>query len=226
MDNDRSGGIVLALIALLIGGIVGFAIKSAVNDNSDNKTTNNNSSSVVSVKNTSSNLRTTLNADMREHVALALPLLRAQLADSGDVTAATAAMEQNTNKIAADINSIYSGKQNEFATLWRQHIGYYTDYVNATKNKNEAAKQTAKNNLTTFSDQLATFFADVNNKFNKTELKESIAKHGTQTLTIIDQLAASNYSGAYTTANEAYQHMGDIADALTEGIVKQSPNKY
>ena len=219
-DNQRKSITVPVILALIVGAGLGYVMHKPADAKTSGKS---DSSSVMSA---ASNLRTDLRSGMQEHAALAAPLLKAALTDSPDLPAAQAAMDKNAVAIADQVNTVYPGKKNDFLKLWNAHLGYYNDYVAATKANDEAGKQTAKSNLTDFVNDLATLLTKANPKLDKDDLVDHLKMHGDQTLKLIDQLATSDFDKAYTTADAAYAHMGEVADMLSEKIEAQYPDKF
>jgi hypothetical protein len=152
--------------------------------------------------------------------------LDARFEEAPDADAAFKAVDTNSVAVAGAVDAVYPGKKDQFLGLWRKHIDYYVDYVDAVKSEDEDAKAQAKQNLTNAANDLTNFFASANPKLNKTDLKNALAMHGDQTLSIIDKMSSHDFDAAYSTSHEAYEHMGSIADMLVTGIVTQMPSKY
>ncbi len=217
MERGRNTMMILAIIALIVGGIIGYALKG-------NKGETNDKTAVIT--SSAANLRTKLSGVLREHAALTVPALEAQAMAEPDVNEASAAVDMNSELIADAVEELYNGKRAEFLDMWRQHITYYKDYMTAAQTNNEEGKQTAKDNLTDFAEELSNFFADANPRFNRDTLKASIAQHGDQVIALIDALVANNFEDVYSLSHEAYEHMGEVADTLSRGIVEQMPDKF
>lgn len=221
MDAQRKGSTIAIVIALIIGGVVGYALHKTSNVSNSSSTITTAGSSTAS-----SDLRATLRSDLQEHAALVLLLAKSQLTETPDASAAQGAMELNTVSIGEAVGTLYPDKKDAFLKLWRAHIGYYTEYSTGAKNNDNNAKQTVKSKLDGFTEDLSALVSSANPKIDKTDFKQSISEHDSQTLTLIDQLADKNYTAAYKSGNIAYMHMGDMADMLSAAVTLQYPDKF
>ncbi|HSH55656.1 MAG TPA: hypothetical protein VK983_02400 [Candidatus Limnocylindrales bacterium] len=191
--------------SLLLGSLAGATKQGGSSNNVRNRA----SATTISEAN-----RRRLDAPMREHAALTVPLLKAQLMQDPDVEAITNIVEHNNVQIANTIEKIYPGTLDEFLPLWRQHIGYYNDYLQATKEGDETGQQQAKQNLTTFADQASAVLDNANPRLNQNHIRQHLTSHGNRVTTIIDNLVAENYDTVYTLAHNEYEHMDNVADAI------------
>ncbi len=193
------------LSSLLLGGLAGATGQGS----SSNNTRNRASATTISEAD-----RRRLDAPMREHAALTVPFLKTQLMQDPDVEALTNIVEHNNQQIANTIDKIYPGTRDEFLPLWRQHIGYYIDYLRATGEGDEAGRRQAKRNLTTFADQASAVLDNANPRLDQDHIRQHLTSHGNRVTTIIDNLVTENYDTVYTLAHNEYEHMDDVADAV------------
>lgn len=193
-------------------------------------------------------MRATLRSDMQEHAAFTVPALQAELEQTANREELMAVVDQNSQAVARDITSMmYMNNQtqqsnatqmntqspstatqqntsqdtqgyNDFLNLWRSHINYYRDYVHATRANDATAKNAAKQNLAGFTDKASTWLAGHNSGYDKAEVQQALTTHGNQVVAIVDAMAAKDYTAAYNTAHQAYQHMGMVADYLSGGM--------
>ncbi|UTI85867.1 hypothetical protein NIT60_05125 [Mammaliicoccus sciuri] len=74
----------------------------------------------------------------------------------------------------------------EFDKMWTEHIGYFVDYVEASKNKDEDAKKEAKSNLDNYSKEFGAFLSKAtDNQLKSDELAEGLGMHVNQLLSFI-----------------------------------------
>lgn len=155
-----------------------------------------------------------LRSSMQEHAAVAMPAFRAELEQSDDREAALAAVDQNSEMVADSVEMMYPDTKDEFSDLWQTHIDAYMMAVHAERDNDESAKQEAEDKLAMFANDASDWFVSQNSDYDANTLHEMITTHGTQTLSLIEQLAAKDYDAAYKSAHEAYNHMGMLADYL------------
>lgn len=225
-SDDSTGGKVLAtaIVSLAIGILVGLVFGGGGRDNSKDQTTTEPPAQTITTK--AADFRTSLNGLLREHAAVTVPALKAELQQDTDLGALRQTVDTNSSAIANTINGVYSGKKDAFLELWNQHIGYYSDYLQAAMNEDADGKQAAKENLNRFADSLAVFLTDLNTELRKDDVRQATALHGEHVTKIIDALVAGDNETAYKLSHEAYEHMGTFADMLSKAIVEQMPDKY
>ncbi|HSX32503.1 MAG TPA: hypothetical protein VLF43_04515 [Candidatus Saccharimonadales bacterium] len=158
-----------------------------------------------------------LDAALREHAAVGVAALKAEALKEPDIAALNNTVDQNSMIIADLVEEGYPGTHDEFLALWQSHIGYYKEYLAATLAKDEAGKQQAKEKLVAFTEETSQLLANNGNEeLDESALQQSLAMHGDQVTTIIDDFVAGNYDAAWTTAHEAYEHMGMVAQMLAD----------
>jgi hypothetical protein len=225
-SDNANGGKVLAtaIVSLAIGILVGLVFGGGNRDDSKNQTTTEAPAQTVTTK--AADFRNSLNGLLREHAAVTVPALKAELQQDADAAALKETVDTNSQAIASAINGVYSGKKDDFLALWRQHIGYYSDYLGGAMNEDETAKQTAKADLKQFADTLAVFLTDLNTELRQDDVRQATALHGEHVTQIIDAMVAGDSETVYKLSHEAYEHMGTFADMLAKAVVEQMPDKY
>ena len=104
--------------------------------------------------------------------------------------------------------------------LWRDHISDFVAYTVATAKHDKAGQKKAVNDLITYIQVQAAFFAKATG-LPKQALVNDLTAHVLQLKGQLDAYAAGNYAQAYTLTNAAYEHMGMTADVLAGAIAKQ-----
>lgn len=227
-SDESTGGKVLAtaIVSLALGILVGlvFGGGGGNRDNTSDQATTEPPAQTVTTK--AADFRTALNGLFREHAAVTVPALKAELHEDPDQAALKQAVDTNSEALANAINGVYSGKKEAFLDLWQQHIGYYSDYLMGAANEDENAKQVAKDNLSDFADSLAKFLTELNTELSQDDVREATALHGEQVTKMMDAMVAGNSEAVSGLSHEAYEHMGTFADMLAKAIVEQMPDKY
>src|SRR5699024_11704459 len=84
--------------------------------------------------------------------ALAADAMQNGYDGSENYKASVKALEMNTKDLSKAIEDAYGKDAGmEFEKMWSEHIGYFVDYVEASKNNDKDAKQEAKSNLDNYS---------------------------------------------------------------------------
>jgi hypothetical protein len=224
-EGSTTGLVMAAVIALVVGGVGGYAIGMNMEDK------DNSSSSSVSEREPMTNtkaadLRVQLNQQMRQHVELATIALKQSAAGQPDAEAAVEALDNNSVELSETIGSVYGeDAKNDFLELWRDHIGFFVAYTNGVVSGDKAAQQEAKDNLDGYTEAASTFFSNATGA-DKAGLKEGLETHAAQVIAIVDAYAAEDYTKMFEAEEEAYNHIGAAADTLARAIVEQNPEKF
>lgn len=214
--------LVIAVLALLIGGGAGYVVGVKKADKPDSQT------SVAAVAPTTAtkaaDLRVLLNNLETEHVSLASAATRAGFSGNADFTAAAGQLDVNSKAISAAVGSVY-GKEagDKFYEIWASHIGFFVDYTVAAKKGDKAGMDKAVENLNGYVEAISAFLSTANPNLPKEAVAKLITEHVGLLKAAVDAHGAGNYPESYTKQHEADKQIGTIADALSGAIVKQKP---
>ncbi len=177
-------------------------------------------------------LRVTLSRLLAEHAQLAMETMR-QGVDTGDLTdpeftAAAAALDANTNDLAAAIASVYGADAGEaFDTQWTAHIGFFVDYTVGVATDDQAAMDAALDELANYREDFSNFLATATEGGLPADAAaDALQVHVNTLIDQIDLYAAGDYAAAYEKAREAHAHMYMTADALSLAIAQQDPETF
>jgi hypothetical protein len=173
-------------------------------------------------------LRTNLTASLAEHTLLAGNATAAILGNRpAEFQAASAALSQNSTKIAGLIGSLYGGNANtNFLPLWQRHIQYYADYANAIKAGDEASRQQATSNLMQWSVDMGALLSSpaqfnsaagsmqMGSMSSNAGVTQMMQQHVMDTMKVIDAQAANNWPLVYSLAASDVRHMKMVAQDL------------
>jgi hypothetical protein len=172
-------------------------------------------------------LRITLDTLLGEHTQLATLAMRAALADAPDLSAAKGALRENSDELQAAIGSIYGDDAGAaFAEHWRHHTGLYLDYVEATRDGEEAGRQAALDQLTTYQSNFTTFLSDANPFLHAADFRSLVREHTDFLVSQADSYADGDFATAYATQREAWAQIGELSAGLAEAIADQFPNVF
>jgi hypothetical protein len=230
--SGTSAAIVSAVVALLVGGGVGYVVGNN-NDEDMNKTANNSESAesgtseANSVQAPAASLRVALNNALQEHVNLAGVTLRNVYLEAPDTDAAVAALDENSKEVAGLVGSVYGDDaEASFLELWRNHITFFANYTVAARDDDQAGIDQAKEDLAGYGEAASNFFESANPNLPKDAVMPLLEEHRNLVLTVIDTLDAGDLEGTYVALTAAADQSKDIADALAGGIEAQFPEMY
>lgn len=175
-----------------------------------------------------SELRSRLDFLLSEHFALAQQAMQNGIDGAPEFDANVKVLNENTEELSATIASVYGEEGGQkFKELWSSHIGYFVDYVKATANNDEAAKEEALKELDQYRKDFSQFMATATNgKVPAEGLAKGLQTHVNQLTGTFDAYAAEDYDQAWSTAREGYAHMYTPAKLFSSAIVAQFPEKF
>lgn len=172
-------------------------------------------------------LRLTLERLMGAHAFLALRAMDEGYSGAPNFSATVATLNGNTEALTSAVASVYGWKAGAtFRKVWTAHIGFFVDYVVATKKGDKAGQTKALADLQGYATQSSEFFAGLNPHLNAAMLKAGLETHITQIISAFQDYVHGNYSASATETVDAYDHMFAMGDALATGIAEQFPSKF
>ncbi|WP_010529380.1 hypothetical protein [Lentibacillus jeotgali] len=186
------------------------------------------SDSNPSVDTAAVDLRADLGHLLSEHAFLAIEAMRNGADGSEDFEASVAALESNTADLSEAIASVYGDKAGQsFKDMWSAHIGYFVDYVNATAEGDEEAKQAALDELSQYREDFSQFLETATEeRLEAGSLADSLQMHVDQLIGAFDSYVAEDYEQAYNHEREAIGHMHMVAKGLSSAVVDQMPDQF
>lgn len=226
MDKSNSGGKVLlgAVIALVIGLGAGYATGKSMDDGHSEQVA---SQTAPTTDTKAADLRVVLNALQREHVHLAAQATRNGFDGSADFAASAQELDNNSVALSGAVGSVY-GEEAEarFLEIWRSHIGFFVDYTTAAKAGDQAGMDQAVQNLGGYVDAISDFFSQANPNLPREAVHQLVSDHVALLKAAVDTYGAADFAASYQKEHEADEQIGQIANAISGAIVKQSPDKF
>lgn len=230
-NSSKSTGIVIGILALIIGGGAGYAI--GMNKDDDKSSSNTSQSSSAPTADTkAASLRALLNNLESAHVDLASAATRqgfntGNLEDPQFVAAATA-LGKNTDDISAAVASVYGDEAGaKFKEIWASHIGFFVDYTVGAKTGDQAKMDQAVQNLNGYVEAISTFLSGANPNLPKEAVAALISEHVGLLKTTVDKHGAGDFVGSYESqAQTREQITTKVADTLAGAIVTQKPEAF
>ncbi|TDQ42717.1 copper amine oxidase N-terminal domain-containing protein [Aureibacillus halotolerans] len=161
---------------------------------------------------------------LSEHAGLAVTVMQNGADGSEDFEASAAALANNTDDLSAAIESVYGNEAGEqFKEMWSEHIGYFVDYVVATGEEDEEAKEQALNNLDGYRADFSEFLETATEGGLKAgPVADGLQEHVNQLIGSFESYVAGDYAEAYDQSRDAYAHMYMPAVGLANAIVAQN----
>lgn len=170
-------------------------------------------------------LRIQLDSVLTEHAFLAIEAMRKGADGAADFDQASAALLANSDDLTAAVASVYGEEGGAaFQEIWNSHIGYFVDYVVATGEGDQAAKDAALAELEDYKVEQAEFFDTASEgRLPAAAVKEGLDTHVDQLITVFDAYVEGDFETAYSGEREAIYHMSMFAETLSIAIADQFP---
>ena len=173
----------------------------------------------------------TLRQDMRklwtDHVVWTRDYIIAAVGDQPDATAAANRLLKNQEDIGGAIAGIY-GKPagDQLTTLLKEHITIAVELIKAAKAGDSPAQQKADARWQENGVAIADFLSKANPNWPRAALVDMMKKHLSTTTNEVVARLKKDWEGDVKAYDEVYNHILMMADALSDGIVKQFPEKF
>jgi hypothetical protein len=172
-----------------------------------------------------------LKNDMRklwtDHVVWTRDYIIAATTRQPDATAALNRLMKNQEDIGNAVAKYYgaaAGRQ--LTTLLKDHIAIAGDIVKAAMAGDKAAQKTADDRWHQNATQIADFLSKANPHWPRATLVDLMNMHLSTTATELTARLNKDWDGDVKAFDAVYSHILMMSDALTDGIVKQFPDKF
>ncbi|WP_226582677.1 copper amine oxidase [Halobacillus litoralis] len=173
-------------------------------------------------------LRADLNHLLSEHAALAVLAMQKGGDGAEDFEEAAGALNNNTEDLTAAIASVYGEEAGEqFNEMWSEHIGFFVDYVQASVNEDDQAKEQALTALDGYRKDFSEFLDTATEGGLEAEnTAEGLQMHVNQLTGAFDNYIEGDFDMAYEEVRKAYAHMYGVGEGLSGAIVNQNPEMF
>jgi len=177
------------------------------------------------------NKATQLHQDMRQlwtdHTVWTRDYIIAAVDDKPDAMAAANRLMKNQEDIGNAIAAYYGAAAGQQLTaLLKQHISIAVDLIKAAKAGDKAAQKQADDRWQANAVDIATFLSKANPNWPKDTLVEMMKTHLSTTTAEVVARLTHDWDADVKAYDAVYDHILMMADALTEGIIKQFPEKF
>jgi hypothetical protein len=114
----------------------------------------------------------------------------------------------------------------KLTALLKEHITIAVDLIKTAKAGDKGAQQQAGDRWQQNAVQIAGFLSEANPTWPRATLTDVMKKHLSTTATEVVARLNKNWDADVRAFDEVYDHILHMADALSDGIVKQFPNKF
>jgi hypothetical protein len=172
-------------------------------------------------------LRETMRKLWTDHVVWTREYVVAAVAGTPDADAAAKRLMKNQEDIGNAIATFY-GKPagDKLTSLLKQHISIAVDLVNAAKANNQPVFNEANAKWKQNGSDIANFLAQANPNWPAAAMVDAMNMHLQTTTREVVDLLQKNYDDDVVAFDAVYEHILHMADALSDGIIKQFPDKF
>ena len=172
--------------------------------------------------------RSALSFLLAEHFALLQQSMQNGYEEAPEHDAIMMVLNENTEQLAASIASVYGEEAGvQFNEIWSNHIGFFMDYVMATKDDNAEGKEAALAELNQYSADFSEFISGATEgRVEAATLSEGLQMHVDQAIGTFDAYVAEDYAMTWEMAREGYAHMFTPGKLLSSAIVQQFPGQF
>lgn len=162
-----------------------------------------------------------------DHVSWTRSFIISDLASLADKDPVLERLLKNQDDIGASIKPYYGEEAgNKLSKLLREHIVIAGQVVDSAKSNNKSDLDKYNKSWYKNADDIADFLSSANSNWANSELKDMLHKH----LEFVTAQAVERLNKNWKADIEAYdkgeEHMIKFADMLSDGIVKQFPQKF
>lgn len=217
-----ANGLLAFLIALIVGVGVGWYIGSSQPTRSPQPT------KTVAV---TSSKEEALKMDMRklweDHVTWTRLYIESAISGSPDTDSNLSRLMKNQEDIGNSIKPYYGTDAGDKLTkLLKEHIRLAGELVKAAINKDVAAVAKANKDWSDNGNDIADFLASANPSWPKDQLRSMISDHLNLTRQEAVDILAKRYDASVADYDKIQEQILNMADMLSNGIIKQFPDKF
>jgi hypothetical protein len=171
-------------------------------------------------------LRLAMRKLWEDHITYTRNYIISALAGLPDQDAVAKRLLANQDEIGAAIAPYYGDEAGAKLTgLLRDHITIATEIVAAAKSGDKAKLDAAQAKWTGNGKEIAAFLAGANPNWPQADLEAMLQKHLDLTSGEVVARLGKDWDADIRSYDEGHAHMLMFADALTDGIAKQHPDK-
>jgi hypothetical protein len=175
-----------------------------------------------------SDLRSGMHKLWEDHIVYTRNFIISFAGNLPDQDAVSARLLQNQVDVGNAMKPFYGDAAGtQLTSLLKEHILGAVEVLKAAKANDKAATDAAVLKWQANADQIATFLSTANPKnWPAATMKSEMRKHLDLTLKEATDRLGGNYAADIKDYDEVHHHILGLADVLTDGIVKQYPDRF
>jgi len=180
-----------------------------------------------SSQNTASSIRQDMRKLWSDHVVWTRDYIIAVIAGQPDQKAAADRLMKNQEDIGGAIAAYYGKATGDKLTgLLKEHVQIAVDVISAAKANQKAKLQTSNTRWKKNAEDIATFLSQANPNWPKATLVSLMNTHLSTTTNEVTARLNKDWAGDVKAFDGVYAHILKMSDALSDGIIKQFPEKF
>jgi len=214
---------VVVLAVFAIGGFLGYGLRGG-----KSPVENRGQKQMVSQ---ASEKQLALRQDMRklwtDHVVWTREYIVAAVADAPDTQAVASRLLKNQEDIGSAV-AVYYGQAagDKMTELLKQHILIAVDLLAAAKANNQPQLIETSAKWEKNGQEIADFLSSANPNWPQADLREMMKMHLATTTDEVIARMSKNYENDIKAFDAVYDHILVMSDTLSDGIIKQFPDKF
>lgn len=173
----------------------------------------------------------TLKQDMRklwtDHVVWTRDYIIAAVGDQPDAQSAAGRLMKNQEDIGNAVGKIYGAPAGQqLTTLLKEHISIAVDLIKAAKAGDKGGQQKADAKWQQNGVAIAEFLSKANPNWPRATLADMMKVHLSTTTAEVVARLNKKWDEDVKAFDEVYRHILMMSDALSDGILKQFPEKF
>lgn len=162
-----------------------------------------------------------------EHMEWTYATVVAFALDSPALSASLERLLQNQVDIGDAIKPLYGDDAGDQLTvLLQEHINEAVPVLTAAKAGDSAALDTAVADWYANAKEIGAFLASANPNWDKAAMEDMMELHITQTIAYASDALTGDFVKAVADYGIAEQHMQEMSDMLSAGLIQQFPNEF
>jgi hypothetical protein len=210
-----------AIVALIVGGIIGWAIPKG------SPQQNYNVNGTSSITSSQVNLRTTMRKLWDDHDVWTRSAILSIASNSGDKDAVIKRLLQNPDDFANALKSYYGADAgSKVGNLLKDHLTIAAELVQASKDNDQAKAKDAESRWFKNANDLAAALAQANSNWSQQDLQNMMYDHLNNVKQEAVDVLHKNWSASIADYDKVHDQTMQMADMLTDGIIKQFPDQF
>jgi hypothetical protein len=161
------------------------------------------------------------------HVVWTRDYIIAAVAEHPDQEAAANRLMKNQEDIGKAVGKYYGAEAGDQLTgLLKEHITIAVEVIKAAKAGDKQSLDAADARWQQNGESIATMLSQANPNWSKADLTDLMKKHLSTTTDELQARLDKDWEADVKAFDAVYDHSLKMADALSDGIIKQYPNRF